>query len=147
MIIRHAERNEVAAVVALYLNFKRPPAEDIGLAELERRFDEINRSGYVAVATDRDTNVVGTYSMYFCSNLAHAGRPFAVIENVMVAPAVRRQGVGRAMMEHAQNAARQKDCYKVMLATGADSQRNIQFYESCGFSGNKIGFQVRYRAD
>jgi ribosomal protein S18 acetylase RimI-like enzyme len=145
MIIRAAQVGEIAAVVALYRGYNRPPDEDIPLVELERRFDEINRSGCIAVAV-ADGNVVGTYSMYFCSNLARAGRPFAVVENVIVAPAARRLGVGRALMEHAQQSARDRDCYKVMLATGVDSTRNIKFYEACGFVGNKIGFEVRYGA-
>jgi ribosomal protein S18 acetylase RimI-like enzyme len=145
MIVRSAQLDEIAAIVELYRSYNRPPAEDIPLVELERRFDEINRSGYVAVAVV-DEIIVGTYSMYFCANLARAGRPFAVVENVMVAPASRRLGVGRALMEHAQQSARDRDCYKVMLATGTDSTRNIKFYEACGFVGNKIGFQVRYGA-
>jgi GNAT superfamily N-acetyltransferase len=143
MIIRLAQLTEVAAIVELYRGYNRPPAVEIELAELKRRFDEINRAGYVAVAMIDET-IVGTYSMYFCANLARAGRPFAVVENVIVASSARRQGVGRALMEHAQQCARARDCYKVMLATGVDSERNIAFYEACGFVGNKIGFQVRF---
>lgn len=49
-------------------------------------------------------------------------------------------------MNHAREHAREHDCYKLMLATGADSTRNRAFYESCGFVGNKIGFQIRFDA-
>jgi GNAT superfamily N-acetyltransferase len=113
--------------------------------EIESRFAEINLSGFVAVAVI-DSVIVGSYSMYFCANLARAGRPFAVIENVIVVPSIRRRGIGRALMAHAQKSARDKDCYKVMLATGASRPENIKFYESCGFVGNKVGFQVRFGA-
>jgi GNAT superfamily N-acetyltransferase len=145
MIIRPALINEIPAVVELYRGYDRPSDQAIDLVELEKRFDQINRSGYVAVAIVDET-IVGTYSMYFCSNLAHGGRSFAVVENVIVATNARRQGVGRALMAHAQQSARDKNCYKVMLSTGAQRPQNIKFYEACGFTGDKVGFQVRYGA-
>ncbi|MDR0780385.1 MAG: GNAT family N-acetyltransferase [Pseudomonadales bacterium] len=144
-MIRLARVNEILAVVELYRGYGRPPDHAIDLVELENRFDQINRSGYVAVAVV-GAAIVGTYSMYFCSNLAHGGRPFAIIENVIVASKARRQGIGRALMAHAQQSARDKNCYKVMLATGAQHSQNIKFYGACGFVGNKVGFQVRYGA-
>jgi GNAT superfamily N-acetyltransferase len=79
-----------------------------------------------------------------CANLAKSGRPFAVVENVIVATAWRRKGIGRALVEHAVAAAREAGCYKLMLATGQESMRNRQFCGACGFSGDKVGFQVRY---
>ena len=145
MQVRHAEVSEVPAVVELYRGYDRQSDIDVALLELQRHFEELNRSGYVAVAVV-DRTIVGTYSMYFCSNLARGGRPFAVVENVIVAAADRRQGIGRALMAHAKQSAREKNCYKLMLATGADRLENIKFYEACGFSGNKVGFQVRFGA-
>lgn len=143
MIVRIAEIEEAAAVRDLYLGYNRPPPREMTESEMEFNFFEINRSGFVAVAV-LDGTIVGTYSIYFCANLAHAGRPFAVIENVIVAPNVQRRGVGRALMAHAQEAALAKHCYKVMLSTGAKRPQNLKFYEACGFVGDKVGFQVRY---
>lgn len=143
MIIRIAEIQEATAVRDLYLGYNRPAPREMSESEIQLHFLEINRSGFVAVAVI-DDSIVGTYSIYFCANLAHAGRPFAVIENVIVASRARRMGIGRAMMIHAQDAARGKDCYKVMLSTGAKRPQNLKFYETCGFIGDKVGFQVRY---
>lgn len=145
MIIRSATVGEIPAVVDLYRAYNRPADPEIALSELEKRFAEINKNGYVAVAVVEDA-IVASYTMYFCSNLARAGRPFAVVENVIVAAQARRQGIGRALMLHAQESARDHDCYKVMLATGGNRPENIQFYSACGFVGNKVGFQVRYGA-
>jgi GNAT superfamily N-acetyltransferase len=143
MNVRLAQIGEAAAVIDIYRGYDRPPDREMDPHEIESRFAEINRSGFVAVAVI-DTVIVGSYSMYFCANLARAGRPFAVVENVIVVPSIRRRGIGRALMAHAQYSAREKGCYKVMLATGASRPENIRFYEACGFVGNKVGFQVRY---
>lgn len=143
MIIRSATLDEAQQVIDLYLGYDRAPDPTLEQKDIEKNFAKINDSGYVAVAVS-DDKIVGSYTMYFCANLSRGGRPFAVIENVIVAVGHRRQGVGRALMMHAQTAARDTGCYKVMLCTGANSSRNLQFYESCGFVGNKVGFQVRF---
>lgn len=143
MIVRIADINEAAAIVELYRGYNRLPAEAMSTEDLKSRFTEINQRGFVAVAV-LDGLIVGTYSMYYCANLAHAGRPFAVIENVIVAAHVRSSGVGRSLMAHAKENARLKDCYKVMLSTGVKRPQNLKFYEACGFVGDKIGFQIRY---
>jgi GNAT superfamily N-acetyltransferase len=143
MIVRIAQLGDAAAVIDLYRGYDRTPDREMSAHEIASHFAEINRSGFVAVAVI-DGVIVGSYSMYFCANLARAGRPFAVVENVIVGSSIRRRGIGRALMAHAQQSAREKDCYKVMLATGANRPENIKFYEACGFVGNKVGFQVRY---
>jgi len=144
MIIRVAttlaEANEV---IDLYLGYDRPADPRPTPLAVEESFRKINQSGYVAVAVS-DNKIVGSYTMYYCANLARSGKPFAVIENVIIATAHRRQGIGRTLMAHAQVAARDTGCYKVMLCTGANRPENLKFYESCGFIGNKVGFQVRY---
>ncbi|AOV15980.1 hypothetical protein BJI67_01815 [Acidihalobacter aeolianus] len=145
MDIRHARIEDAETVVQLYLGYDRPPEPAIAPADLVRLFADITRTGYIAVADD-DGEIVGSYTLYFCASLARGGRPFAVIENVIVAAHRRRQDVGRALMAHARDAAHDAGCYKVMLATGARRPQNLAFYESCGFSGDKVGFQIRFDA-
>lgn len=141
--IRKAAAGDCARVVALYDHYSGRRYAKPDAARQGELLAEIDARGYVALA-ELDGEAVGSYSMYFCANLAKSGRPFAVVENVIVATAWRRQGVGRALMAHAIAAAREAGCYKLMLATGQESVRNRQFYEACGFSGDKVGFQVRY---
>lgn len=143
MNIRAATFEDVDKVIELYSGYDRlpdpkPPAEDI-----KAIFDSIAFTGYLAVA-DIGGDIVGTYAMYICPNLARGGRPFGLIENVIVAVVWRRKGVGWALMIHAKDSARTAGCYKHMLCTGRDRAGNHSFYEACGFVGNKIGYQVRY---
>ena len=87
---------------------------------------------------------MATYTIYVCQNLTRAGRPFAVVENVICAPSHRRQRIGTALMEHAKAYAQRKGCFKVMLLSGAKWEGNGSFYEACGFSGDKRGYQLRF---
>ena len=129
----------------LYAGYNRPPDPKPATKDIQAIFDAIAATGHLTVA-DIGGNIIGTYAMYICPNLARGGRPFGVIENVIVSAAWRREGAGRALMLHAQDSARAAGCYKLMLCTGQGRPGNLRFYEACGFVGDKIGYQVRYVA-
>ncbi len=90
-------------------------------------------------AAIKDGVLVGTYMITICQNLTRGGMPFAVIENVFCKASYRRTGVGLALMKHAQQYARDANCYKVSLQTGATRTENHAFYEACGFQSTKRG--------
>lgn len=100
--------------------------------------------GHIAVATSGN-QFIGTYALYVAPGLARSGRPFAVIENVVVHPDFHRRGVGRALMEHAVSEAKRLGCYKVMLQVSDSRTGNHSFYQACGFHQTKLGFEWRSR--
>lgn len=141
--IRHATIDDAKKILDLYAEYNRDPDPRPAAESIKRIFESIAAAGYIAAAESNGT-LIGTYTMYICASLAHGGKPFAVIENVIVSAESRRMGIGRKLMDHAQDSARQAGCYKVMLSTGAGRPRNLQFYEACGFKGDKVGYQVRF---
>lgn len=143
MWIRHAQTTDLAAIVQLYLGFRREPwPQPPSQTRMLEAFGALQGRGHIAVA-ELDGQLVGSYSLYWCPSLNHGVRPFALLENVIVVQALRRQGVGRALMTHARDAARLAGCYKLMLATGAGAAAE-RFYQACGFSADKTGFQIRF---
>ena len=66
-------------------------------------------------------------------NLTRGCRPYGLIENVVTVKAARRQGHGKAVLEHALRYAWGLDCYKVMLLTGRLDAETFAFYEAAGF--------------
>ena len=76
------------------------------------------------------------------TNLTHTGRPWAVVENVVVAHVHRRRGVGRALMQEAMAQARRVGCYKVQLTSGKHRAEAHAFYRSLGFEAVAEGFKV-----
>lgn len=87
--------------------------------------------------------VVGTADVVIVEgNLTHRGRPWAIVENVVVAEASRRHGVGRALLEEAVESARRRGCYKVQLLSAKARHEAHAFYRSLGFEPVAEGFRT-----
>jgi GNAT superfamily N-acetyltransferase len=137
-----AER--IDEVMRIYTTFDRPRDPSISTDVARRTLGRIrDQDGEVFVALV-DGAAVATYTIYICENLTRGGRPFAVVENVICAPSHRRRGIGTALMKHAQSHARSKGCYKISLQSGAGREINRSFYEACGFSCDKWGYEMRF---
>lgn len=91
-------------------------------------------------------DMVGTCAINSCANLSWSGRPYAVIENVIVSLAYRNRGIGKAILQYTTEFAQQAGCYKVVLMTGSNDPAIHRFYKSAGFSASKQGYQVRFNA-
>ncbi|HTT52223.1 MAG TPA: GNAT family N-acetyltransferase [Streptosporangiaceae bacterium] len=99
-------------------------------------------AAYGAWVAERDSRIAGHVALHRSSSppvmelaSAAAGQPasrLGVVARLLVAPAARRQGVGRALLEHAtRQAARRGLC--PVLDVAADLSSAIQLYESCGW--------------
>lgn len=69
------------------------------------------------------------FGSIFILNRVRGGRS-GIIEDVVVAPDVRGQGVGRQLIDALVAAARRRGCFKVSLEAAASAQA---FYEAGGF--------------
>ncbi len=87
--------------------------------------------------------VVGTLALYLLPNLSHGGRPYAIVENVVVDSGLRGGGVGRLLMRHAEAIADAADCYKVSLTSNLKRPPAHAFYERIGYRNTHKGF-TRY---
>ena len=88
--------------------------------------------------------MAGTVDVLTVTNLTHGGRPWAVVENVVVAGAHRRRGIGRALMHEAMGQARRAGCYKVQLTSGKHRADAHAFYRSLGFEAVAEGFKAYF---
>ncbi|MBM2812930.1 MAG: GCN5-related N-acetyltransferase, partial [Chloroflexi bacterium] len=94
----------------------------------------------ICLVLEEGGNVVGTVTLYVLPALSHDGRPFAIVENVVVDESVRRKGMGRRLMEHAERVARERGCYKVSFTSNARRTDAHAFYERLGFSPSHRGY-------
>jgi GNAT superfamily N-acetyltransferase len=142
--IRPAKTGDLSGVLALYAQ----PALDDGnvlsldaAGRLHARFaDYPDCTLYVAILDD---DVVGSFALLVMDNLGHLGAPSAIVEDVVVDPALQGRGVGRAMMAFALERAREKRCYKLMLSSNARRREAHAFYESLGFERHGFSFRVQ----
>lgn len=141
-----AERSElenVLALIDLYDREKAPRPTEQTQTEVYRALVELG--GGIVVAKQQG-RIVGTCTLCLCPNLSWTGRPFAIIENVIVHPDFRGQGIGKAILQTATERAKAQGCYKVALMTGSKRAETLSFYEAAGFQPTKTGFQIRFGA-
>lgn len=144
LTLREATADDLPQVLALYA---QPGMNDSGVIDLDQAkaiFAQFARypSYRLWVACDAQGEVIGSYALLVMHNLAHMGTPAAVVEDVVVHPQHRSQGMGRQMMEHARTLAREAGCYKLALSSNQQRTRAHAFYESLGFERHGISFVI-----
>ena len=103
VVVRRATQADLDALLSLYgeLVGSKVTAAPADRASSEPLLAEIladpRRELAVALV---DGQVVGTADLIVIPNLTHRGTPWGIVENVIVAGAARRSGVGRALFRH-----------------------------------------------
>lgn len=141
LTIRVAEPADLIAVLRIYAQ----PAVDDGdiLSEHAARtlFQKFGAyPSYRLFVACLDSDVVGSFALLVMDNLAHLGRPSAIVEDLAVDPQFQRRGVGRQMIEFAMDQAKAAGCYKLTLSAAAHRREAHEFYESLGFECHGYSF-------
>lgn len=143
-IIRTINKHELGELLDLYryLNEDDPVlTEDAELKELWEEILQDSEQNYLVAKVDR--KLVSSCVMVVIKNLTRGASPYALIENVVTHPDYRNRGIGTKLLKKAQDTAKEKGCYKVMLLTGRWNA--IPFYENAGFEReSKTGFIMRF---
>jgi GNAT superfamily N-acetyltransferase len=91
-----------------------------------------------------DGQICGTCALTFIPNLNHAGRPWCVLENMVVDEGNRGAGIGKALIESAVAMARERNCYKISLTSNLKRDRAHRFYEAMGFTHSHRGYTILF---
>lgn len=145
MAIRDVQLGDLDALVDLYRQLvaddspdAQPAEEGVGTGILRAVIEDPNRSLLVA---EIEGAVVGTVDQLVVANLTHRGQPWAIVENMVVDEAHRRNGVGRQLMDEALNRAQRAGCYKIQLLSRKVRTEAHAFYRSLGFEESAIGLR------
>ena len=82
-----------------------------------------------------------TYQLTFISGMSLRATRRAQIESVRVAQDARRRGLGRAMLEDAEERSRAAGCALIQLTMHASRTGSASFYEAQGFTASHVGFK------
>jgi ribosomal protein S18 acetylase RimI-like enzyme len=143
--IRPARYADLDQLISLYeqLADRRPDARPATEPLVSRRFADIARQpGRALLVAERDQRVLGTADLVVLANLTHRGDPWAIVENVIVDQAERRQGVGQALMNDILRRCDEAGCYKIQLLSRKHRKEAHAFYASIGFEAVAEGFRL-----
>lgn len=144
LAIRTATEADLPAILDLYAEAGFGGAERL---DLERAKDLLARiASYpdyrIFVAAEVGGPPIGTYALLIMDNIAHNGRPLAVVEQVSVTRARHGQGIGKLLMHHAMAEAREKSCYKLQLSSHTRFTEAHAFYDRLGFTRHGYSYYV-----
>ncbi|PJI99368.1 L-amino acid N-acyltransferase YncA [Acidovorax sp. 69] len=144
--IREARPGDLESVLSLYAAIEDSPADVLTLEEAQAMWQQFARYPsyrlWVACDTAVQDAVVGSYALLIMHNLAHRGSPSAIVEDVVVESSQQGRGIGRQMMAHAMQQAREAGCYKLALSSNARRAGAHAFYESLGFAQHGLSFVI-----
>jgi GNAT superfamily N-acetyltransferase len=145
IVIRSATLGDLDGILALYTELAedRPgaaPADPVAGRELLAEILAFPRRELL-VAEDGDGALLGTVDGVIVTNLTRGGRPWAIVENVVVAARARRRGIGQQLMDELVARATAADCYKLQLLSNKRRTHAHAFYESAGFTPVAEGFR------
>jgi GNAT superfamily N-acetyltransferase len=141
LVVRRSVASDLPGLLALLLQLHEDETPPDG-EELTSTFAEILSSPTRAILVAcRDHAIVGTLDLFAMANLTRGGRPWAGIENLIVEVAHRRQGVGRALVDVAVDAALEAGCYKVQLISHHKRDAAHVLYSHTGFTAPVRGYR------
>ena len=88
--------------------------------------------------------IAGSAVLIIMPNLSHQGRPYAIIENIVIDTVARGAGYGEELVRYAIEEARKAGCYKLSLTSNKRRPDAHRFYERLGFQARHEGYRVEF---
>ena len=143
MMIREALEADLPSILSLY---GQPDFDNGVVADLEDARAFLAMIGrypdYRIYVAEMEGRVIGVYSLVIMDKLAHKRTPSAILEDIVVATSLQRQGVGKVMVAHAMDMARSKGCDKLVLSSNARRTDAHRFYDQLGFQRHGVSFHA-----
>lgn len=113
------------------------------LAHIQDVWHEMRRfPDYLSYFAEADGAIVGTLSMIVFPVLSSTVRSEAIVEAVVIRPAYRDRGLGRAMLQAAMALAASKGAYKLALSSNLRRLDAHRFYDAMGFRRHGFSFSI-----
>jgi GNAT superfamily N-acetyltransferase len=145
---REATSADLPAIVRMLaqdrLGSAREAVDDPLPATYFNAFEDIetDRNNLLLVAV-LDDRVVGTLQLTFTPSLSYQGGWRATVESVRTDESMRGQGIGTALMHHAIDLAKRRNCVLIQLSTHYTRKDAQRFYERLGFVASHVGMKRR----
>ncbi|MFD7310181.1 GNAT family N-acetyltransferase [Promicromonospora sp. NPDC059942] len=144
LTFREAEWDDLERIVELI-------ADDAVAATRTGTYGAAHVAGFEAVAAspdnelvvaESDGEVIGVMQLTFIPGISRNGASRLLVEAVRVDRALRGQGVGRLMMEHAHERGRARGCALAQLTSDKQRPDAHRFYRNLGYEQSHEGFKL-----
>ena len=133
--------SDLDAIGRLHAHFWGEVSDAETMAETLGRLD--GDPDHVLLSARIDGECVGTATGVICHGLYGGFDSYLVIEDVVVDPLHRRNGVASALLGELERVARQRACKQMIVLTEACRTDAVGLYESAGFAGRWQGFKKK----
>jgi ribosomal protein S18 acetylase RimI-like enzyme len=135
-----------ACVVALQdferaLDSRLPEGEEMADAYLEQAFRRLQDFAGKIFVAEEDNRVVGCVTVlgaYRLDDPSDAITPFAYVDDLLVVPEHRRQGIGQALLAEAEAYAKSCGQASIRLRVKGGNREARAFYQDVGFSDYEL---------
>lgn len=142
VVIKEIESESLHELGGLYQELMNQPSD---FKKLEETFKLVKADQrYILLGAFVEGELLGSLMGIVCHDLIGDCKPFMVIENVVVSSRARRQGVGKKLMHAIEEAARERDCFYIILVSGEKRKEAHIFYESLGYRDEKVEGYRKY---
>ncbi|ASS76220.1 hypothetical protein CIG75_15575 [Tumebacillus algifaecis] len=131
-MIREATAEDRAAVQRLYEQLCPDQSVHVIASRIEAIFEDPH---HFLLVHETEGRVDGSVFVNFCPDPMFGTLPYAVVENLIVDPKRRRNGIGRRLMDQVENLAREQRATKVMLVSHPHLQDAQRFFAAQGYDG------------
>ncbi len=94
------------------------------------------------LVADWDHRLVGCVSLTVVPNLSYRGRPYLLLESMVVEEEMRGKGIGRALLERCVEEARAAGCFRLQLTSNRARDDAHRFWEAAGFVHSHNGYKL-----
>lgn len=140
LIVRKAREEDAADLNRLLLALT---AEQGDIAAMAVQIAMLSkREEYCLLVAELEGIAVGTVMGVLCSDISGRGRPFMVVENVIVDETCRGLGIAKRLFGDLERWAVGKDCAYALLVSGAERKQAHKFYQTVGYT-EECGFRKK----
>ncbi|MCM3629582.1 GNAT family N-acetyltransferase [Paenibacillus glycanilyticus] len=143
IVLREAGLSDLQDLAWLFEELMEVPSNIEVMSRQLQKVTEDNHY-FLAAACDGD-KVIGTAMGIECYDLVGDCHPFLVVENVVVSPDYRGQGIGKMLMQKLEQFAEERGCSYIIFVSSGYREKAHQFYRALGYSSDNQGFKKKLR--
>lgn len=117
------ERTWYKKLIELYKQY--PGNEQNENLEIEKILEDKN---YRVFMREWGGSLVSSMTAIICHNLTGRGRDYMIIDNVITDKDFQGMGFASSLLQEAEQWARERDCYKIMIVSNKKFEKAQEFY-------------------